>query len=181
MRNMFKYLFIIIAITSCTNNTSSNDTLQAKKLINNNENSLSFFETLITADSVILASFISPNEPFRDKKTGKFKRIEFKIGERLNDLSVQERKILSTKDINDLISFLKEPAVNDDVPSLCFQPRNGVFAFKNSKLYYLIVCFDCHGYGYSENFNDSPVFDDKKYDRFLNYFTKEGFKYMLYD
>jgi hypothetical protein len=140
-----------------------------------------FFEILEKSDSVILASFISPNYPIKDPRTGKNRTIPFAIGEKLNDSSIQKRQRLKPGDIKELEIILQKPAVDDGVRALCFQPRNGIFAYKNSRLYYLIVCFDCLGYSFSDEVRNDIVFDFKKYNALLSYFKKRGFRYMLDD
>lgn len=183
---MAKYLMFILILCSCSDSSSvkvssvhHRDSTQERTLQPLNKPK-SLQEILNGADSVVIASHYSPNEPIEDKRTGKLlPRFEVVADGKLNEAIIQERKKLNRKDIEELGSILAAPAIEDSIAALCFQPRNGIFAYKTGKLSYLDVCFDCHGFAASEDFGSAVIIDNPKYKKLLQFYKKHGFKYML--
>ncbi len=153
--------------TMASNLKSPADSIAVRKILN-------------AADSVILASHHSPNQPIKDEKTGKYLP-HFKLIENgsLNESIVQERKKLNKKEIQELGGILFSPAVADSIALPCFQPRNGVFAYYSGKLSYIDICFDCYGAAGSPDWGPYIIFDTAKYKKLLLFYEKHGFKYML--
>jgi len=183
---MAKYLMFILILCSCSDSSSikvssvhQRDSSQ-ERMQHPVTKPNSLQDILTGADSVVIASHYSPNEPIEDKRTGKLlPRFEVVEDDKLNEAIVQERKKLNRKDIKELESILTTAAIADSIAAMCFQPRNGVFVYKGDRLSYLDVCFDCHGYAASEDIGSVVTMNHPKYKKLLQFFRKHGFRYML--
>ena len=183
---MAKYLLYVMFIWGCANSSpiknsgsTPTDTL-TNKISKSSFDSVAVRNNLNSADSVILASHFSPNEPIKDERTGKYLP-HFEVIEdgKLNESIVQERKKLGREEANELGNILCLAAVPDTIATMCFQPRNGIFVYNSGNLLYIDICFDCHGVAASSNWGSDFIFDSNKYERLLQFYKKHGFKYML--
>jgi hypothetical protein len=188
---MIRYITILILLAGCTNNKSvqiKNDTELSKgdSILTNNSNPVVRYDLLkqdaLNADSVILFSHHSPNMPIKNSTTGEYykKSIPFIEHDTINyKTSVQERKKLNKKEIEELITILILPAVDDSIRTLCFQPRNAVVVFKTNKISCFDFCFDCYGLATYGNFRSDLIMNSDKYHKLLTLYKKYNFKYEL--
>jgi hypothetical protein len=183
---MGKYLIYLLLFFGCTNSqnfqedTNSRVDISTAKTSESPRHAMALRSALNTADSIILAGHYSPNEPIKDERTGKYlPSFEVIVNGKLNESIVQERKKLDRKEIKELGDILFSPTVADSIAAICFQPRNGIFIYNSGKLSYIDVCFDCHGFAISRDLESSVIFDNTKYERLLQFYRKQGFKYML--
>ena len=188
---MIKQLTILFLLVGCTNNKSAqvkSDTKspQGDSVIPEIRKPVIRYdllkEDMLNADSVILLSHHSPNMPIRNPKTGEYykKSIPFIVHDTINyETSVQERRQLNRKETEELITILTLPAIDDDIQSMCFQPRNAIAIFKGNKMSCFDFCFDCYGFAAYGNFRSDLIMDPEKYQKLLDLYKKYKFKYEL--
>jgi hypothetical protein len=183
---MARYLIYILLIWGCSDSSQSeqNGSGDADSLIEKASqvsiDTAAIQSVLKNADSVILASHFSPNEPIKDERTGKyFPHFEVIEDGKLNEAIVQERKRLTRREVVDLADILCSTATPDTLAAMCFQPRNGIFVYSTNTLHYIDVCFDCYGVAISRSWGSNILFDENKYKRLLSFYKTHGFKYMF--
>lgn len=183
---MTRYLIHLLFIVGCSNSSSNKAGVYNQTDTVTDRISESSYDTaglrhyLNSADSVVLASHYSPNEPIKNERTGKYLP-SFKVIEngKLNESIVQERKKLGREEIEELGDILSLIAVPDTVSATCFQPRHGIFVYKSGSLLFMDICFDCHAVATSHNWGSDILFDSNKYETLLAFYKNQRFKYML--
>lgn len=191
---MLKYLAILLFAGACV------DQPHPVPPIENKKGSVDIADTVVTnpgrgivptnypalvtylrsADSIVIVSHDSPNMSLRDKKTGKYRQPpNLIVNGQVSDSAVHERKRLSRKSILELSQILTTPAVDDVMRSTCFQPRHAVVVYKNKRLAYLDICFDCYGLNSVGDMGSAIVFNQLKYRNMYRFFWKQGIRYNL--
>jgi len=185
---MTKSLVLLIFIYGCAENSKqphSNTSLPDSNKSAAVKSSIQYDrlkEYLLSSDSVVLFSHVSPNEPTINRKTGKYysHSVPFiEKGEINYAMSVQERKKLNRREIQELANILSLTAVDDSIRMLCFQPRNAVVAFKKGRFSYFDFCFDCHGVSQFGDFGSDLIMNGEKYKKLFIFYKKHGFKYEM--
>jgi len=185
---MVKYiLFLILFASGIENNTTKiitnknspeNDSILSKSAIRYDL----LKQDMLSADSIILFSHHSPNMPIKNPKTGEYYKESIPFIEQGNinyTLSVQERKQLNKKEIEELTDILIIPAVDDSINTTCFQPRNAVAIFKGNIMSCFDFCFECYGFSTYGNFRSDLIMNPEKYLKLLVLYKKYGFKYEI--
>src|SRR5690348_16667913 len=104
---MVKYLAPIFLLAGCAGNQEPEAEIKADKIVLSEVGPVANYDRLkeyiLSADSVVLFSHISPNEPYKNPNTGKYYpgSIPFIEDGKINyAISVQERKQLKQPDID---------------------------------------------------------------------------------
>lgn len=183
---MVKYLAAIFLLAGCTGNNKPETLVKIENAALPDPDAAVHYDRLreyfLSADSVVLFSHVSPNEPVKNLKTGKYypNSIPFIENEEINyENSVQERKRLNKPDIEALVNILVLPAVQDSVFAMCFQPRHAVLAYNEKRFAGFDFCFECTGVAPYGNSNSQLIMNFEKYSKLRSFFKKKGFKYEL--
>lgn len=182
---MIRYLPLVILFYSCSGNIATDTPAQPDSLITGDKPFVNYDwlkEYLLSADSVVLLSHHSPNEPIKNPSTGKYysHSIPFIENGKINyPLSVQERKQIDKNAVKELVDILSLPAVDDSLRTACFQPRNAVVAFNNGGMSAFDFCFECRGYDEYGYFVSYLIMNTDKYNKLYAFYKKHGFKYYM--
>ncbi|PZR23115.1 MAG: hypothetical protein DI535_24765 [Citrobacter freundii] len=177
---MIKWILLPVIFCSCNTESTEHEKTVAESS-NLDDTSTPIEAILLKADSVVLVSHYSPNEPRKDTVTGKWiNPVEVIKDGAVNEKTIVERKTIKTKDIKELIRILNSPAIEPDKYASCFQPRHAIFAYSAGSFSFLDICFDCRGASQSNDIK-RIIFDNDKYIKLADFFVDMGFTYMLTD
>lgn len=186
---MIKWLFAVVLIAGCKTKqglpqTEVKDSTVVEHLfpVPPADTAITNKNILMEADSVVIASHPSPNEPLKDEKSGKWlPPFDITKNGKINTDVIVERKKISLQSRRSLTSILFQPAVQAETGKLCFQPRHAIFIFRNEEIFYLDICFDCGGVArFGRPFGSDLSFDEKKYTALRKFFRAQGLSYMLF-
>ena len=143
-------------------------------LLQNQANMNSLKEKLLTADSVSIISH-KPLEKYK-KYEGIYSFPLLDKG-KPNDKIIQEKKILTTDNINELSEILSKVPGEVAKIATCFTPHHAIFISKDNFTSYINICFTCQRIETSENisFRNSD-FDDNKWELLKMFFKNSGIK-----
>ncbi len=115
-----------------------------------------------------------------DSRGNEVKLPDLLAGDSLNDNVVIERKSLTTKGINDLISILTYPyhPQKTITQSGCFDPHHTIIIKKGSKTSFIDLCFHCMDFEASNDITKLEIRADK-WDKLYQFFKSYGFKYKM--
>jgi len=136
-----------------------------------------------SADTILLVSH-KPNAGFTDQfsdKNGKQIMLpKLIIAGKPNRKIITEQKVISGKEIDELIGILARP-FKDSISSQggCFTPHQAIFIIKNGKTSYIDICFHCGSYETSKDLSGIPPFDMRRWKELKGYFIRHGFKYEI--
>ena len=138
---------------------------------------------LKTADTILLIShsMISRStNSMVDSAGNEVKLPDLLCGDSLNDKVVIERKSLTTKRINDLISILTYPyrPQKTITQSGCFDPHHAIIIKKGSKTSFIDLCFHCMDFEASNDITKLEIRADK-WEKLYRFFKDCGFKYAM--
>lgn len=128
-----------------------------------------------SADSIILIKHLSTNSPIIvDDRTGKSsKQRRLFSGNRLNNAIVTKRKKIDSNQISSLLNLLiaQESKISRQTMQ-CFIPRHAIIIYKQHKISYIDICFECLNFETSADIIFGKyVWDRQKWSKLQKYFS----------
>ncbi len=144
---------------------------------------ISLSTKLLQADTVLLISHNMRSRSTNsivDSSNKKIKLLELIVNDKLNENMVQERLVLSTKEIYSLSKILTYKYKTQRIGSIsgCFDPHHSIIIMKNNKASFIDLCFHCLNYEKSKDIKDVEIRDDKML-KLYDFFKKLNFKYEM--
>ena len=134
-----------------------------------------------TADSILITSH-KPTAGFGlvDSLGNEVPLPKLIDGNKLNNKIVKERKFITGKAVDKLVTILDKP-FKDRIISKggCFIPRQTIFIFKSNKIDYIDLCFHCSNFETSKALSRLYEFDKKKWSKLETFFINQGLTYEL--
>ncbi|ANE51881.1 hypothetical protein [Flavisolibacter tropicus] len=174
---MHKVFTISLLLFSCSNPHSPAEKT-ALPLVHNSQKSIAH-NFITSADSIVLISHQTYDDSPPDSKTGKLPSgANLLDSGRLNTSIIQERVRLKDIEAVGLGQILDEKVTDDIIYTACFDPHHTILAYKDNKISYIDLCFDCKGFDVHD-FPFEHTMSYAKYNKLKAVFKSHRFTYMI--
>ncbi len=104
------------------------------------------------------------------------------VGNKLNREIIKEEKVLTKQAVDSLVIILTRRNKNLVLQQGgCFVPRQSIIIVKDSSTFYIDLCFHCHSYETSKDFEDLLSLNNQKWEELEAFFKQQGLTYKFGD